>query len=117
MLKQVRKSRVFAVVLTSGNELGVYFICRKTELEDGRAGPTYLDIQAHRTPWAVAEKSALIDLLSKAGLTVRFFDPEESQWMEQSETVGSVRVPGPRDGAWGPPRTVAEFEESYLNVR
>jgi len=117
MTKQVRKSRVYAVVLTSGNQLGAYFMCRKTEVENGKEGEPFLDIQAHVTPWKVTEKAPLIDLLSKVGLTVRFFDPEESQWMEQSEQSGSVRVQGARDGSWGPPQTVAEFEETYLNAR
>lgn len=115
-MKRVAKSRQFAVVLVLGNTMGAYFICRRTEQEDAEEAKTFLDINAYQSPWPPAQKDALIELLVKAGLTVRFYDPEEQQWMDNSLSYGYVRAPGNRDGTWGPPATVEEFEENYLRT-
>lgn len=117
MAKQVSKSKTFAVVLTFGTELGAYFLCRKTEKETGADPKTFLDVQAYKMPqWGPKDRDAVIELLVKAGLTVRFYDPEESQWMDQSQSYGLVRAPGSRDGTWGPPITVEEFSKDYLEI-
>lgn len=113
-MKQVLKSKTYAIVLVNGAQLGVYFLCRKTEKE-GEKSSTFLDLQGYKTPnWGPREKDSVIELLVKAGLTVRFFDPEESQWMDQSISYGLVRAPGTREGVWGPPLTVEDFERDYL---
>lgn len=117
MAKQVSKSKTFAVVLVFGSELGAYFICRRTDREEGKDPLTYLDVEAHRIPgWGPKERDQVIDLLIKAGLTVRYFDSEESQWMDQSRSYGLVRAPGSRDGSWGPPLSVGDFERDYLET-
>lgn len=107
---------MFAVVLVLGNTLGAYFICKKTEQEEGSEPNTFLDINAYQSPWPPAQRDAMIELLVKAGLTVRFFDAEEQQWMDNSTAFGYVRAPGNRDGTWGPPLTLDEFEENYLRT-
>jgi len=63
----------------------------------------------HRT------QDRVIDLLVAAGLTVRYFDPEEQQWMDTSKERGVYRVAGNRDGTWGRP-DLASFEQDYLSV-
>lgn len=60
-------------------------------------------------------KGALIELLKKAGLTVRFYDPEEKIWMDQSTQYGLTPAPGNRDGTWGVP-SLEIFEKDYLNA-
>lgn len=62
-----------------------------------------------------SDRDALIDLLVRAGLTVRFYDPEEKQWMDHSMLYGLVRAPGERDGTWGTP-SLEEFESDYLRT-
>lgn len=114
---KITKSRTYAVVLTPGNKLGVYFLCTKTESNDRQAGEPYLDVQAHQTTLGAEAKSAIISLLVAAGLTVRFFDPEEQQWMDQSVALGYTRAPGNRDGSWGVPTSVREFQTNYLDIR
>lgn len=61
------------------------------------------------------QKDLLIKLLVKSGLTVRFYDPEEKNWMDISELYGVVRAPGSRDGTWGKP-DLDEFEKDYLPI-
>lgn len=113
MSKKVTKSRVFAVVLTFGAELGAYFIHKRVEVE-GDETRTGLEIESHKTKWPATDRDSLIELLVTAGLTVRFFDREEAQWMDRSKAYGYVRAPGTRDGTWGPPTTVEDFEKDYL---
>lgn len=117
MAKHVKKSRTFATVLVLGNELGAYFLCQKTETDQETGEQTtFLDIQSHRTNLEPKHKDDLIQMLVKAGLTVRFYDPEEKQWMDLSTSYGLVRAPGARDGTWGPPTTAEEFNEEYLGT-
>lgn len=115
MPKTIQKSRMFAVVLTFGGEVGAYFLHKRTE-KDGEQTKTYLDIQGHKLAFPVNYKDEVIDLLVKAGLTVRFYDQEEKQWMDHSVAYGYVRAPGNRDGTWGVPTTLEDFEENYLRV-
>lgn len=115
MVKRVSKSKTFAVILTPGNALGVYFICKKTEEEDG-ASSTFLDIQSLQThDWTARDRNQVIELLKFAGLTVRYYDAEESQWMDDSRSYGLTRAPGSREGTWGPPTSIEEFQEYYLD--
>jgi hypothetical protein len=60
--------------------------------------------------WPVNE---LMDLLNVVGVEVRYYDPEEKQWMGYSERYGLTRTPGARDGTWSFP-TLQEFERDYL---
>lgn len=117
MPKRVSKSRTYAVVLTAGDTLGAYFIHKKTVTEDGHEPVTSLELDAYPMPtFSPKDENAIIELLMKAGLTVRHFDKAERQWMDNSLLYGVVRAPGTRDGTWGPPLTVDEFEKDYLNV-
>jgi len=116
MAKQVQKSRVFAVVLAIGDQLGAYFLCAKTVTDEAGKKERFLDVEAYKSPWRPDHKDAMIQLLKTAGLTVRFYDPEEQRWMDHSAVHGLVGAPGPRDGTWGPPSTLEEFEENYLKT-
>jgi len=58
----------------------------------------------------------IIALLAKAGMTVRYFDAEESKWMDISTTGGLEPAKGNRDGTWAQP-SLEQFKEEYLGVR
>lgn len=111
MSESYRKSRTFAVVLTYGETLGVYFLWKQTGT---RSAQKSLEFNTCETPWPVGDKDTLIDLFVKAGLTVRFYDEEEKQWMDHSKIYGLIRAPGSRDGQWGFPTTIEQFEAEFL---
>jgi len=77
--------------------------------------PSYLVMDTITTLWTRETKDQLIELLEAAGLTVRYYDSEEKQWMDKSMMYGLVRAPGDRDGRWGAP-TRDVFERDYLAV-
>lgn len=104
------KSRTFAVIINVGSSLGFYFLHKET-----RDGESKLKVKFKVSPLDSKNKDALISLLSDAGLTVRFYDHEEKQWMDMSASVGYVPAPGNRDGTWGKP-SLEEFERDYLKV-
>ena len=62
------------------------------------------------------ETIEIIDLLVRAGMVVRFYDPEEKVWMDQSKVKGVTRAPGNRDGQWGFPTSLELFEKEYLDT-
>jgi len=67
------------------------------------------------TPFGVSQRDHIIALLSAAGITVRYYDPEEKKWMDQSTKDGLVPAPGQRDGAWSQP-TLDEFKLEYMKI-
>lgn len=111
MATKVSKSRVFAVIVQDGLYQDVNFFWKRTA-----DGVSTLEHQREVLQgWGGGNRDQLIALLTKAGLTVRFFDPEEKQWMDNSLVYGLVRAPGSRDGQWGPP-DLEQFEEEYLTT-
>jgi len=63
-----------------------------------------------------AGKDVIVALLVKAGITVRYYDPEEKKWMDHSESGGLEPVPGDRDGGWVQP-SLESFKSEYLAIR
>jgi len=115
MGKRVSKSRTFAVLLANGETFGIWFLWREIILDDARVPrSTKLEADSLKTTWSLKERDNVIELLVKTGTTVRYYDPEEKQWMDHSRQYGLVRAPGNRDGSWGIPRTLQMFEEDYL---
>jgi len=82
----------------------------RTDLDTGVKD---LEHKARPLKWPVEEKNALIELLVDAGLTVRFFQEDEHQWMDNSHQFGYIPAPGNRSGQWAFP-TIEEFERDYL---
>ena len=64
----------------------------------------------------VEYRDALIEVLTTAGLTVRYYDPEERKWMHASASGGLEPAPGSRDGTWAQP-DLEEFKKDYLGMR
>lgn len=113
MPTRIAKSRTFAVVIDFRGQFGVYFLWTRKDLD---AGTESLEHQAQHIKWADAsQKDNIIELLKKAGLTVRFFEPDERQWMDTSLTYGLVAAPGSRDGQWAFP-TLDQFKEDFLGT-
>lgn len=97
--------------------IDVRFIARRassSSLEEGTVVKLELD-KSSKVMRGVALLE-LTDLLVKAGLTVRFYDPEEKNWMDQSRAYGVLKAPGSRDGSWGDPN-LEEFDRDYLQSR
>lgn len=102
------KSRTHVVLLPGpGGNLTVESLWLKTEKETKKQ----LLVAARANIYAARDE--LIHVLVQAGLHVRFFDPEEQQWMEDSVLTGPIRVSGQRDGQWSRPGT-EEFLKDYL---
>lgn len=104
------KSRTFAVILTPGNTLTVDYLWLEKDVD------TFEEKLVHHkqnTPWIAEHKNVLVELLKKGGITARFYDPEEKQWLDDSLNYGYVAAPGPRDGQWGMP-SLEEFKTEYL---
>ena len=68
------------------------------------------------TGFGVGERDQIIELLKAAGITVRYYDPEEKKWMDQSISGGLEPAPGQRDGSWVQP-DLPTFKKEYLGVR
>lgn len=108
----IRKSRTFAVLLDM-NGAGFYFIYKKSYVEDGMP-KSALVYYTHEIKGTLSTDE-MIDLMKKAGCTVRFFDKEEKKWMDTSTQFGTVPAPGHRDGSWTFP-LLEEFDKEYLKV-
>jgi hypothetical protein len=106
------KSKTFAVIMTQGEQLGVKFLWMVKEVDSDAAT---LEENNHLTPWALKDQDSLIELLVKGGMTVRFYDPEEKQWLEHSLLGGYNAAPGSRDGQYSTP-TLDEFKRDYLQT-
>lgn len=114
MPKQISKSRTFAVILSKGDTFGVYFLWVKKDMETGKENLEYQTQDLNN--WAdTSQKDGFIELLKKAGLTVRFYEDDEKQWMDSSLVYGLVPAPGSRDGQWSFPNLEA-FKEHYLGT-
>jgi len=92
----------------------VYFIHIVKEPED-LTTKTRLVSRYLRPSFPIEIKDDIIELLSKAGLIVRYYDPEEKKWMDKSEAGGLSPAPGNRDGSWAHPG-LEEFKAEYLGV-
>ena len=90
-----------------------YFIARK---EQGKLTEEMLQEKYMRPRFGVGDKDLIIELLAKAGITVRYYDPEEKRWMDQSESGGLEVAPGDRDGGWTQPN-LEIFKREYLQAR
>lgn len=107
------KSRVFAVLIEAGIELHFYVMWRRSlpGTNERMLMERFKKFPLERT----STKDDLIALLAVGGVTVRYFDRGERQWMDFSEQYGLVRVPGDRDGHWDKPDLEA-FERDYLPI-
>lgn len=104
-------SRRHAVLLDRGPYTEVRFFWRKTDLELREAT---LEKSGCHLP-RVRDRNWIIELLLKAGVTVRHYDPEEKLWLETSSEYGTMPVRGDRDGGWQEP-DLNTFEQEYLGV-
>ena len=109
----IRKSRSFAVLLLRGNLIEPHFLWLKSYAESGE------ELLHHEWMGLPPDEGwcldTCIELLTMAGLTVRFYDSHERQWMDRSQLYGVVRAPGSRDGTWGLP-DAQEFKDKYLAI-
>lgn len=110
---KITKSATFAVIPHVQTSLDAVFLWRLSSLSTDGTIERKLEWKYFHTPWPGSDKSSLIDLLTKAGLTVRFYDEEHKQWMEQNGATGSIPCEGNRDGTWTLP-DLPEFETGYL---
>jgi len=122
MATRLQRSKTFAVLTENGGIMDVFYLHRITATSDSRVkAESYepnkkLEWKHHRTPWPTSEyRDHLIETLTKAGLTVRYFDHEEKRWMDNSLETGLTPAPGPRDGQWGIP-DLDTFERDYLRA-
>jgi len=115
MVPKRTKSPTFAVLpFRQGAQQDVFFyyiekIYGQITVEE------YLREKYTMTPFGVNRRDDIIALLSKAGITVRYYDQEEKKWMDQSETDGLVPAPGQRDGSWSQP-SLDEFKLEYMRA-
>ena len=112
-MQRYSKSRTFAVIQEIGSGLNISFLWRKTSEPSVKELVVTRAVMPHS---GYETKDQIINLLVKSGATVRYFDREESQWMDVSDQLGMLRAPGPRDGQWAVP-TLEDFEESYLTTQ
>jgi len=114
-MAKTTKSPTYAVLPHRQEQQDVYFFYVKKmhgQLQiDEELIATY-----QRPSFPVGERDVVIELLTKAGITVRYFDKEESKWMDQSALGGLEPAPGNRDGSWTPP-ILESFKQDYLEVR
>jgi len=108
------KSRSFVVLIWRGPNLHTaHTLFRWRQVEP--PGGTKLVHQEMEIPIDIADRDWIISLLKKTGVTVRFYDPLERKWMDESTQYGLVSVRGSRDGQWGAP-TIDEFEDDYVQA-
>jgi len=118
MAKKQTKSPTFAVLPFRPDrhqDIHFYYIV-KERLPDSFMGEV-LVWKYTQTTFGIGGtvRDEIIALLSKAGLIVRYYDPEEKKWLDQSDSEGLVPVPGQRDGGWNQP-DLEEFKKDYLGV-
>lgn len=118
MAKKQTKSPTFAILpyrQDRHQDVHLYYIVKERR-PDGFMGEV-LEWKYHQTSFGIGDtvRDQIIALLSKAGVTVRYYDPEEKKWMDQSESNGLVPAPGQRDGGWVQPN-LEEFKRDYLGV-
>jgi len=108
------KSRSFVVLIWRGPNLHTaHTLFRWRQVEP--LGGVKLVHQEMEIPVDIKDRDWIIGLLKKAGVTVRFYDPLERKWMDDSIQYGLVSVRGSRDGQWGAP-TLEEFEDDYVQA-
>jgi len=115
-MQKTTKSPTYAVMPHRKGMQDVYFLhIEKKHQEIGKPVETLK--QAYQRPcFPVELRDEIISVLAKAGITVRYFDEEESKWMDISETGGLEPAPGQRDGSWASP-SIEDFKSDYLRVR
>lgn len=107
-----KKSRTFAVFIPGAQ---ITQDIRLLWLETKEGVKTLVLNQAHMAYQGEHSAGEAINLLVRAGITARYYDREEKQWMDYSLAGGLVRAPGSRDGQWAQP-SIEEFEEHYLQT-
>jgi len=118
MAKKQTKSPTFAVLpyrQDKHQDIHFYYIVKERRT-DGFMGEV-LVWKYTQTTFGIGGtvRDEIIALLSKAGIIVRYYDPEEKKWLDQSDSEGLVPVPGQRDGGWNQPE-LEEFKKDYLGV-
>jgi len=109
-VKTVAKSKTIVVALPNGERLAFYYLCKKTVRVDGVVQDVFLDIKDYLSTFPLTQLGAVIDLLIKTDITVRYYDPEEKNWMAQDLNQGPRKVSGNRDGSFAIPRNLEEFD-------
>lgn len=112
MGRRLSRSRTFAIVIVQGGVLHVKFLWTVTDVDSDTSELVENNVLTH---WTEADKDKLIEVLVMGGHSVRFYDPEEKQWLEHSLLNGYNAAPGSRDGQYATP-TIEEFKEDYLQV-
>jgi len=117
MAKKQTKSPTFAVLpyrQDRHQDIHFYYVV-KERTDEGLSEA--LVWKYHPTSFGIGGtvRDQIIALLSKAGMIVRYYDPEERKWLDQSDSEGLVPVPGQRDGGWVQP-DLEEFKKDYLGV-
>lgn len=107
------KSRTFAIVsAVTEDTIHLTFATRLTEGMSKR-----MEIRRSSFPKEDLDTvNQIIDLLTQAGLTVRYYSQDEKQWMDNSLAHGLMKAPGQRDGQWTEP-DLEEFEAHYLTTK
>lgn len=118
MAQKQTKSPTFAVLPyrpDKHQDVFFYYTVR-AEAENGFMDEVLVETY-HTTSFGIAGtvRDEIIALLSKAGMIVRYYDPEEKKWLDQSASEGMVPVSGQRDGGWVQP-DIATFKSEYLGV-
>ncbi len=118
MAKKQTKSPTFVVLpyrQDKHQDVFFYYIV-KAKAQNGLTDEVLVETY-HPTSFGIGGtvRDQIIALLSKAGIVVRYYDPEEKKWLDQSESEGLVPVPGQRDGGWVQP-SLEEFKKDYLGV-
>jgi len=118
MAKKQTKSPTFAVLPFRPNkhqDVFFYYTVRAKAL-NGFTDEALVE-HYHPTSFGIGGtvRDEIIALLSKAGMIVRYYDPEEKKWLDQSVSEGLVPVPGQRDGGWVQP-DIETFKSEYLGV-
>jgi len=118
MAKKQTKSPTFAVLPhRPGRHQDVHFYYKVKEVTSDGTTSEVLVWKYHPALFEIGSTvtDQIIALLSKAGIIVRYYDPEERKWLDQSDSEGLVPVPGQRDGGWNQP-DLEEFKKDYLGV-
>lgn len=117
MATKQTKSPVFAVLpFRRGGLQDIFFYWVLKVHEEGELAGEVLQEKYMRPKFGVGDRDSIIELLSKAGITVRYYDPAEKRWMDQSESAGMNATVGDRDGGWVQP-DIHTFKLDYLKVR
>jgi len=105
------RSRTFAVLIENGDHFEIKFYCRVTNHD---MGEKIMEETPHSLAFQAANRDEIRNLLADGGITVRFYDPGEKNWLDYSLEYGLIGAPGSRDGTFGVP-DLETFEERFLS--